>query len=190
VKGIFITIFVLALGIYFLMPVESISQLDITKLTPTQQQQFDKATVSKDALGKRLASVLTAKMKADGPVAAIELCNIRALPMTAEISAQQGVRLGRTSFGLRNQVNVAPMWASASVADKIEDTQAFAGSDGSLSVLYPIKTQAKCLICHASEGKVAAPLVSLLHEKYPNDQAFGFIEGSLRGYFWVEVAAE
>ncbi len=172
------------------MPVDSITQLDISKLTATQQQQLDKAAASKAALGKKLVSTLTAKMKADGPVAAIELCNTQALPLTAEIAATQGVRIGRTSFKLRNPENAAPTWAAASVEAKVKDTQAFAGSDGSLSVLYPITTQAKCLTCHASEGKVAAPLVSALHEKYPNDNAFGFIEGSLRGYFWVEVNAE
>ncbi len=189
-KNVLVITLLLVLGAFLLLPTDSISQLDITKLTVTQQQQLEKAAASKAALGKKLVSTLTAKMKAEGPVAAIELCNTEALPLTAEIAAEQGVRIGRTSFRLRNPQNMAPVWAAASVESKVKDTQVFAGSDGSLSVLYPIITQANCLTCHASVGMVAAPLVTALHEKYPTDEAFGFIEGSLRGYFWVEVAAE
>jgi hypothetical protein len=191
VKRLILALIILVSAVYLLVPFgNTFTPLDLSKLSSAQQSQLDLATASKAALGKELVSTLTAKMQADGPLAAIDLCNTEALPLTAKIAAQQGVLIGRTSFRLRNPQNASPQWAAATVAAESAEMQAFAGSDGSLSVLYPIMTEAKCLVCHTSKEKMAPPVLAELQAKYVADEAFGFSEGALRGYFWVEVAGQ
>ena len=47
-----------------------------------------------------------------------------------------------------------------------------------------IPTGGLCLQCH---GEVLDPAVAgKIAELYPDDQATGFIDGDLRGVFWVE----
>jgi hypothetical protein len=60
-------------------------------------------------------------------------------------------------------------------------------SENRLAALLPIPTGAMCLNCHGTKDGIPADVVSALEEKYPGDQATGFEEGDLRGWFWVEV---
>jgi hypothetical protein len=66
--------------------------------------------------------------------------------------------IGRTSHKLRNAANVAPAWADPFVAELAEDPTYVAGPNGELGA-----------------------------EVYPDDQGVGFLEGDLRGWFWVEA---
>ena len=47
--------------------------------------------------------------------------------------------------------------------------------------------QAACLACHGPAEQIAPDVKELLAREYPSDQATGFQEGDLRGWFWVEV---
>jgi hypothetical protein len=41
--------------------------------------------------------------------------------------------------------------------------------------------------CHGGEEDLPREVVGALAEGYPQDQATGFSEGELRGWFWIEV---
>jgi len=95
--------------------------------------------------------------------------------------------MGRTGTRLLSAYpnNHAPDWATSLVESKT-DTPIFLNLDnGQLAALLPIKLQATCLMCHGPKKQIAADVLAAISERYPKDQATGFQEGELRGWFWV-----
>jgi hypothetical protein len=141
-----------------------------------------------------LQTELKAAMQAGGPVAAIGVCNQKAIPITEQVSTEQGIKLTRVSLKNRNPDNAPNEWQT-SVLESFEVRKA-AGSDvGSIAwsetvtvdgkqefrFMKAIPTAAVCLACH---GTNLAPEVSrTLAELYPQDRATGFSEGDIRGAF-------
>ena len=141
-----------------------------------------------------LKTELKAAMQAGGPVAAIGVCNEKAIPITQQVSTEQGIMLTRVSLKNRNPDNAPNEWQT-SVLEDFEARKA-AGSDvGSIAwsetvtvdgvqefrFMKAIPTAAVCLACHGSN---LAPEVSqALAELYPKDLATGFSEGDIRGAF-------
>ncbi|MGB0953967.1 MAG: c-type heme family protein [Planctomycetota bacterium] len=144
------------------------NEIPLADLDATQQSMFDRAKASAGSVVKTLVGELTAKMSAEGPVAAMEHCRLRAPEVMAETtSAMDGVRIGRTSHKLRNPSNGAP--------------------EGELHVLLPIPIQPPCLVCHGDPETMTEDPQQELLANYPEDEATGFATEDLRGWFWVEV---
>jgi hypothetical protein len=53
--------------------------------------------------------------------------------------------------------------------------------------LRPIVEQPMCGSCHGPADKIAPAVAAALKHRYPNDRAVGFLNGEIRGWFWVEV---
>jgi hypothetical protein len=128
---------------------------------------------------------------ADGPVAAIDACRIRAPEIAAELS-RDGVRMGRTSHRLRNPANAGPAWATVVLRDYLADNHSREPvrvelGDGRIGYVEPIVTQPLCLTCHGDS--LSPELQAALAAQYPDDRATGFAPGELRGVFWVEYPA-
>ena len=45
----------------------------------------------------------------------------------------------------------------------------------------------QCLACHGLKEQISPEVQAQLDRLYPEDQATGFNEGDLRGWFWVNV---
>lgn len=154
------------------------------------QPAVEKANASMAALQGALLQKLMPAMQTSGPVGAIDVCSKEAQVMSRQISADQGIALGRTSHKLRNAKNATPQWATAYVdknaGARAADVQPRAFDLGDrIGVLRPIPTQPMCLSCHGPDVKedVSAAIAA----NYPDDRARGFTEGDLRGFFWAEV---
>lgn len=125
---------------------------------------------------------------AEGPVAAIDVCRVRAPEIAGELS-KDGVRLGRTSHKLRNPDNTAPDWANEILDEYLGDASARSPvavrlPGKRIGHAEPIVAQPLCLVCH---GETLAPdLADAIGRAYPQDRATGFKEGDVRGIFWVE----
>ena len=156
-------------------------------MTETQKAQQELILTATNALAAELMGELTAALDAGDPSAAIAVCRGKAPTVAAHVTEIYGVEIGRTSYRLRNQANVAPSWADAYVADLVEDPTYVAGPDGELGALLPIRLRAECQMCHGSAEEIDAEVLAALAEHYPNDQAMDFVEGDLRGWFWVEA---
>ena len=65
--------------------------------------------------------------------------------------------------------------------------QAVALADGRLGTFFPIRLKAQCLMCHGPKDQILPDVQAALNQAYPDDQATGFVEGDLRGWFWVSV---
>ncbi len=138
---------------------------------------------------KELMGTLMSKMKKEGPVAALETCHLKAMPITKK-HASKVVAMGRTSHKVRNPKNAPKDWVKPYLSEFKSGTRKEALTikleNGHTGYLEPIYLQAKCLVCHGA--KVAKPIEDALKEKYPSDQARGFKVGDFRGLFWLEVA--
>jgi len=158
------------------------------------EAEISAAKTSIKQFATALQTELKAAMQAGGPVAAIGVCNEKAIPITKQVSTEQGITLKRVSLKNRNPDNAPNEWQT-SVLEDFEDRKA-AGSDvGSIAwsetatvdgqqefrFMKAIPTAAVCLACH---GTSLAPEVSqTLAELYPRDLATGFSEGDIRGAF-------
>lgn len=149
------------------------------------------ASKAKDQLAQRLTARLVEAMTDEGPAAAIRVCSQEANAIAAEVSEELGVRIGRTSHRLRNAKNEPPDWAVEFIkADAAAEQHAMLLDDGTTAALYPIKLQPQCVMCHGQPDELNPEVRNVLNDLYPEDQATGFAEGDLRGWFWVEVPAK
>ena len=145
----------------------------------------------KSSLGKKLK----AEIAKGGPVAAVETCRLEAPALAAGLQ-RPGLRIGRTSHKLRNPANAAPAWAKAAVSEaagrlvsEVKRRRVFKLAEGRRGYLEAIGVGALCMTCHGPPAAMAAPLAARIAAAYPSDQATGFAEGDLRGWFWVEYDA-
>jgi hypothetical protein len=167
-----------------------VSLLDPSALTTTQQRQQQAALAARDALFEQLVTRLTTVMSDEGPVKAIEVCRADAPRLAGEVGEQYGLKIGRTSYKLRNPENAPRPWARPYVDRGVGEPQFVALPNDRLGALLPIRLKAKCLLCHGPEPDISQEIRSALAEHYPDDQATGFREDDLRGWFWVEVPAD
>jgi len=153
---------------------------------PTEEQK-KQLTAAKEALFTELSGRLVEVMSSQGPVAAIGVCKKEATEIAARVGKDQGVQIGRIGVRLRNPDNTAPSWATPLTNAKT-GTPTFATlSNGHAAALLPIKLQSQCLMCHGPKEQIPQAVGDQLAKLYPDDEATGFQEGDLRGWFWVEL---
>ncbi len=150
-------------------------------MTDTQKAQQELVATAVNALASEMMGELTAALDSG------DVCKEKAPGVAAHIKDTYGVKIGRTSHKLRNEANVAPEWADPYVAELAEDPTYLAGPNGELGALLPIKLRAECQMCHGPVEGIDEGIMAAISEAYPDDQALGFIEGDLRGWFWVEA---
>lgn len=159
-----------------------------------------RAQAAMAAFSGRLRSELGQAIERDGPLGAIDFCQVEAPRIADQVMAEHGVRLGRVAVPGRNRNpgNVATGWQALALADfqaavvagGAPEAQVQAVRDGlpadvELRVARGIRVEPACLLCHGTS--VAPELAARLRQRYPNDRATGFSEGDLRGAIWAEV---
>ena len=147
-------------------------------------------------LGGQLKGELTKAIAEGGPMAAINVCYLRAPEIAAQLSQSSGARVGRTALRVRNPSN-APDDLERTVLEQFAADLGSGPIDRPLEAVFEIRrgdaverrymraipTDALCLTCH---GKTIAPeLAAAIARDYPKDQAIGFEQGQLRGAFSV-----
>ena len=143
-----------------------------------------------------LQTELKTAMKAGGPTAAIGVCNTKAMPITAQVSADHGMTLSRVSLKNRNPSNAANDWQSAVLEDfekkklagkditKLAWSETAKAGDGQeFRFMKAIPTGEVCLKCHGTQ--IAPEVSQVLANLYPEDRATGYKEGDIRGAFVV-----
>lgn len=147
-------------------------------------------------LGGSLKKELVTTMKSAGPVAALEVCNVKAPVITTEINEKSSLEIQRTSLKYRNPKNAPDAWEVAVLENfaarhaagekfKMMEFAEVVDNDGVKQVRYmkAIGTGKPCMQCHGSDlnPKVAEKINAL----YPEDKATGFKVGELRGAFTI-----
>lgn len=158
-------------------------------MTEKKRHQRQLALAARDELFGRLMTRLETVVKADGPATAVAVCKEEAPALARAVSTEKQLRIGRTSFKLRNPANQPPEWAGEWVVSRTTEASFTAHTDGRLGVLLPIRLKEQCLVCHGSTTQIVEPVKRELAAHYPEDRAVGFGIGDLRGWFWIEVPA-
>jgi len=137
------------------------------------------------AFGKALKGELKGAIDRGGPVEAIEVCNIRAPEIAAEVSAGTGWRVARSSHRLRNPENAPDAHTEAVIEDflaaqaagtpakSLARAEVVEGAEGrAFRMVKAIPTAKLCLACHGGES-VAPEVEAKLAELYPEDREIG-----------------
>jgi hypothetical protein len=156
--------------------------------------------------GQQYAQILMAQLKdtlqtairEKGLAGAVEVCNLKALPLTRAVESE-GIALKRVSTRLRNPLNAPDQHESEALA-YFEETYGKTGMlpDSYVQVvtegeqryaLYyqPLKVQGLCLSCHGATESMPDDLKDKLRKLYPNDQAVNYSDGSFRGAIRVKI---
>lgn len=135
---------------------------------------------------------LTEKLREGGPAFALKSCHVDVVGIIRRIGRQEGVAAGRTSDRLRSRANAPLPWAAALVTAnagrRAADVPGFVVDLGNkVGVLRPIAERPMCAACHGATNKLEPPVRAALRDRYPQDQAVGFTDGEIRGWFWVEM---
>ena len=160
-----------------------------TSLEPYAQQ----ANEAIGTLQKGLVKALTRALEEGGPEKAVSVCREEAQKITAQLSEEMGVVVGRTSHLLRNPVNAPREWARPIVEESAGKTTSAVEPHvldlgDKVGVLKPINTLGLCANCHGKVEEIDAEVKESLAEFYPTDRAVGFSVGDLRGWMWAEIS--
>ena len=156
-------------------------------LSDSQEQQRQMAIAAKEELFQSLLGELMASIQENGIPGSIEVCKTKAPQLADDVSDRSKLRIGRTSFQLRNPENAPPAWATSFVEERVDQEVNIGLGDASLGVLLPIHLKETCLMCHGSKEAIMPEVATAIRGRYPRDKATGFAVGDLRGYFWIEV---
>ncbi len=157
----------------------------------------EKAKAAASQLGEAMKAELIAAIEAEGHVGAIRVCSEVAPQLAADISAETGYNVSRTSLQTRNPANMPDWWDEESFDrfqtsnrngfpfHEIERFQAIEAENGDVVFRYmkPIVMGDVCAACHGEE--ISEDVQAALDELYPEDQATGYAPGDLRGGFKV-----
>lgn len=134
---------------------------------------------------------LTDTLRQGDAAQALQSCHIDSRLILLRL-ARGGARAGRTSHRLRNPANLPPRWAEAIVETyagrRSREVDGFVVDLGlTVGVLRPISQQPVCANCHGPVDELSEGVRRAIAERYPHDQAVGFSQGEIRGWFWVEI---
>ena len=144
---------------------------------------------------KQLGGHLKKEMKANGPVAAINVCKDVAPDIVNQLSIENGWRVSRVTNKVRNPSSGLPdQWESKALAEfealakkgeKYSDMSKSAMVEENGQSYYrfmkPLAIKPVCLSCHGSEEDIPASVQAELTKHYPFDQAINYKVGDLRG---------
>lgn len=166
---------------------------------PIHAQEFDKEAALQDvkaitkAFAGSLQSELQGAMKSGGPLNALSVCNLEAMPITAKNAIDANALVSRVSLKNRNPDNVPNDWQRA-VLEEFDKRAADGEDPATMASVTVVKTEDEkhqirfmkatpaggvCLACHGQE--IAPDLQSKLDELYPEDKATGYSLGEVRG---------
>jgi hypothetical protein len=144
------------------------------------------------AMHDSLLRQLHGKLAEGGPAAALGACHIDTTALIHQVGRYEGIAAGFTSDRVRNPTNKPRDWAAPLVAEyagrEARDVDGFAVDLGNrIGVLRPLMAQNSCVNCHGPLERISPAVRTLIAERYPADRAIGFVEGQIRGWYWVEM---
>jgi len=171
--------------------------LTLNAETEIQHKDLQEARLLMKTFGGELKSVLKTAMTTDGPVNALEICNIQAIPITKKNSSSSDWNISRTSLKVRNMGNEPDEWekmtllqferrksAGEDVSNMEYSEVVNDGTNTVLRYMKPIPTAGLCVTCHGNN--LSNELSKKITMLYPRDKATGFNIGDIRGAFSLQ----
>lgn len=146
-------------------------------------------------LSERFRSEIAAAVKSDGVVGAMALCQAISADLPATASDESGFEITRTSLKLRNPENAPDQWETKILQDfqkkanegmdlsRLEYGETTTSPEGDKLFRYmkAIPMAEQCAACHGTDIKPDVKAEILRY--YPEDKAYGYKVGELRGAF-------
>ncbi len=153
------------------------------------------AAAASRLLMEDLAAELMRAMQSGGPAAAIDVCTEVAPEIAGRLSREYGWKVTRVGTRVRNPLLGMPDAWEQKVLDRFRSQAAagesLAGAEHAEVVEEPagryfrymraIETRQPCLACHGPEDGISSEVMQVLAERYPHDEARGYLAGELRG---------
>jgi Protein of unknown function (DUF3365) len=166
-----------------------------TVVLPDIEDRLTRAREATRKYSEKLKIELHTALKNGGPKAAIGACTTIAPELDGDISEEMAVEIGRTSLKIRNPDNTPDPWEQAGLesfakqmsegADprKLELHDVTVTTEGQKLFRYmrPIVMVETCMACHGPN--LPQDIKSEIARTYPDDKAYGFNVGELRGAF-------
>jgi hypothetical protein len=139
-------------------------------------------------------------IKSGGVTEAINVCNIKALPLTEGVAMVNmgNLDLKRTTYKYRNPLNAPNEFEKLALdhfqnkIDNQEDLPEFyiqkinENNETSFYYYKPLITKEVCLNCHGAIENMSNEVYSIVKELYPNDKAIGYKAGEFRGLISIK----
>ncbi len=164
-------------------------QANTNKQLSVEERGMQMALTTKTELGKNLMG----QIQKNGVIAALDFCNVQALPITDSMATFHKAHIKRVTDKPRNPKNKA----NAAELQYLENFKAQVAAGGEVKPItvqmgnksefyYPIVTNSMCLKCHGTPGKELENLtLSKIKELYPTDKAIGYAENEVRGIWSI-----
>ncbi|MGO3181670.1 MAG: Tll0287-like domain-containing protein [Aequorivita sp.] len=164
---------------------------DTVKIS-TKDRGMQIAQTTQAELGKNLMG----QVKKNGVIAALDFCNIEAMPITDSMATVHKAYIKRVTDKPRNPKNKA----NASELKHIDNFKKQVAAGGEVEPIVierenvtefysPIVTNSMCLKCHGTPEKEMESLtLSKIVELYPEDKATGYTENEVRGIWSISFS--
>ncbi|RLD61679.1 MAG: DUF3365 domain-containing protein [Bacteroidetes bacterium] len=158
-----------------------------------------------DQIAKNLVKELQAELKAaikdGGFEKAVNVCNLRAAPIT-EIAANatdRKIEIKRTTNKFRNPLNAPDKFekealkyfdgliSSGKPLPKFYIQKIEAGNSTIFNYYKPMKTGSNCLTCHGDPSMIKPDILKSISGLYPADKAIGYKENDFRGLIRITI---
>jgi hypothetical protein len=164
----------------------------LAKAPAPLQPAAQKAQQAFETFQARLIKRMNEELARGGPAAALGVYRDEAARLTADLGREYRMRIGRTSFRLRNPHNAPPTWAAGYVKEaNAKDAKTaptwVVDMGPMIGVIAPLETRETCTLCHGPQDKLPPDIVGAIRKHYPGDRATGFATGQVRGWIWAEV---
>lgn len=158
---------------------------------------MEKGALLAEGSFKALSARLQQAMKEGGPAHAVDFCSLHALSIVDSLSNMHAAHIRRTSDRVRAPHDkpdaeeariIKVMLAEWEAGGKKMNVPARALAHGDSIAFYaPIFISSPtCLKCHGDpDGSLEAAALSMIKERYPDDQAIGYELGDLRGLWSI-----
>jgi len=197
-KLLFVSIF--AVIVVFI----SCQKFDVKISEPSAEETQKIKTIGDTLSAKLLLALkneLSSAIQEKGTVNAIQLCNLKALPITEKIANTDNytIDIKRTTNKFRNPIN-KPNEIEKIVLEKYEDLvendqpipefHIQKIKDGNIQYFNyykPIINSGLCLLCHGDPKTMDESLKEITNRLYPNDLATGYNEGDFRALLRIKI---
>lgn len=182
----------------------SCSQTDISITEPTNEELI-RIIPQGNEITKALMTSLKTELKSaiaeGGFENAVEVCNLKALPITDKIEeiTEGNIQIKRTTFKYRNPNNAPDEIEKYALAyfqkqldenDSLPDhyVQKVTKQDTIQFYFYkPLMVENVCLGCHGVPENMDTKLLNQISQLYPEDKAMGYKAGDFRGLISVII---
>ncbi|MBS1810639.1 MAG: DUF3365 domain-containing protein [Acidobacteria bacterium] len=149
-------------------------------------------------LSDKVRGLLVDELGKGGYDGAVKICAEVAQDMTNQFTKRTGHYIRRVSLGYRNRKDIPDKYEQKKLKlfdqlnheKKLEaDYYEVVKEKGQSYLRYmkPVVASAMCVKCHGPKEEVAEPVRKILQEKYPQDRAFGYHAGDVRGAISVKI---